>query len=290
MENPLNSKTLLINDYLHVLQTRHGYLMCNINDYIGAYLKFYGEWAEPELSLLDQFIAYGDTILDIGANIGTHTLFFSKSVHISGKVYAFEPQRLIYQILCGNAALNCLLNVFPMQLAIGEKADSILVPVIDPHEFFNFGNLSLGEQEHGESVSVIIIDSLALPKCNLIKIDVEGGELGVLKGAEKTIKTFQPVIYIENNNHRKSTELLQWFKQAGYQCWWHVYHRFNPNNFMKQKENILIESSFESNMLCLPLSMDIADINLDGLELIQDEQDNHLKFLKRHYKIQAYQP
>ena len=91
---------------------RHGEMIFNVHDqHIGRSLDLYGEWAESELELLGLFIKPGDLVVDVGANIGTHTVFFAQRAGAAGQVYALEPQRIVFQSLCANLALNGLLNV-----------------------------------------------------------------------------------------------------------------------------------------------------------------------------------
>jgi len=76
---------------------RHGDMIFNVHDqHIGRSLDLYGEWAESELELLALFIKPGDVVVDVGANIGTHAVFFAQRAGATGLVYAFEPQRIIY--------------------------------------------------------------------------------------------------------------------------------------------------------------------------------------------------
>ena len=85
--------------------------MFNRNDrFIGRSLEHYGEWCESELDLLLRFCGESDVVLDVGANIGSHTCAFAKAVGANGTVFALEPQRLAFQLLCGNIALNVLTN------------------------------------------------------------------------------------------------------------------------------------------------------------------------------------
>ena len=87
-------------------------MIFNVHDqHIGRSLDLYGEWAESELELLGLFIKPGDLVVDVGANIGTHTVFFAQRAGATGQVYALEPQRIVFQSLCANLALNGLLNV-----------------------------------------------------------------------------------------------------------------------------------------------------------------------------------
>lgn len=256
--------TILKNDYVQVKLCRHGWMMYNCNDnYIGASLEYYGEWAEPELELLEQFISYGDTILDIGANIGTHTLFFAKLVSPSGCVFAYEPQRITFQMLCGNISLNALPNVVALNVAVGDKNDKIQILEIDPHYEYNFGGFNIDKfgTASGVEVPLIKIDGEKLKNCHLIKIDVEGWELKVLQGAAQVIHKHRPIIYVENNKEDHSQELIRTFLDAGYRCWWHIYPRFNPNNFYEKSKNIF-KAPIESNMLCIHQSVDIQDYDL----------------------------
>ena len=90
---------------------RHGWMLYNVNDiYIGRSLDLYGEYSEGEIALFRQFLRPGDVVVEIGAHIGTHTVFFAKTVGPTGVVFAFEPQRVVHQTLCANIALNSLSN------------------------------------------------------------------------------------------------------------------------------------------------------------------------------------
>lgn len=96
-----------------LINTRYGQMLINSNDtIIGRYLDLYGEWYQAELDLLKDYIQPGFYCLDIGANVGTHTLFFANIVGKEGRIYSFEPQRVIFQLLSANIALNDYLNVW----------------------------------------------------------------------------------------------------------------------------------------------------------------------------------
>ena len=85
--------------------TRFGNLEFLANDTcIGKSLSTYGEWAENEIEFLRGLVNEGDCVLDVGANIGTHTCSFATMVGDTGKVVAFEAQRFLYEILGKNCA------------------------------------------------------------------------------------------------------------------------------------------------------------------------------------------
>lgn len=244
---------LVNNGYIGVKRAKHGIFMFNRNDrFIGRSLDHYGEWCESEIGLLQNFIASGDTVVDVGANIGTHTVAFAGMVGDTGKVLAFEPQRLPFQHLCGNIAINCLTNVYCLQKAVGCSNGSAKIPALSPYELHNFGAVSIGEQGiAGEDVDAITIDSLGLKSCRLIKIDVEGMEPEVIQGASTTIATLKPVLFVENNMADKSSRTLAAIIDAGYKAWWHLALYYNPANFFKNRENIFTSIQPEANLLCL---------------------------------------
>src|SRR5579862_896137 len=104
-------------DFNRLKDCRHGRMLFNVNDqYVGRSLDLYGEYSEGEIDFFKQVVQPGDTVLEIGANIGSHTVFFAKAVGREGTVQAFEPQRLIFQTLCANIALNNLENVKTYQV------------------------------------------------------------------------------------------------------------------------------------------------------------------------------
>ncbi len=250
----MKPKSLLENDFIAIKRCKHGLFMFNRNDrFIGRSLDYYGEWCESELDLLLRYCGRGDIVVDIGANIGSHTVPFAKAVGAKGAVYAMEPQRLPFQLMCGNAAINRLTNIHALQNAAGTTADRALIPVLSWNEPHNFGGVAVGgEALSGEAIDVITVDSLALPSCRLIKIDVEGMEPDVLTGARETIKKFRPILFVENNTTEHAARTIAAVAQAGYRAWWHLGLYFNKANFFQNKENIFDAFKPEANMLCMP--------------------------------------
>jgi FkbM family methyltransferase len=224
---------------------RHGDMLYNVNDlYIGRSLDLYGEWAEGELDLLGLFIKPGDTVVDVGANLGTHTVFFAQKAGAQGAVFAFEPQRVVFQLLCANLALNGLTNVRAHQAAVSRRIGAMSVPDVAYDDGGNYGGVSLGGPDRidarsaGERVPVTTLDELALPRCRLLKIDVEGMELDVLEGAHALIAATRPLIYVENNDAARSPALIEWLLDRQYHLFWHVSRFFNPRNFAANPDNV----------------------------------------------------
>ncbi|HZK98573.1 MAG TPA: FkbM family methyltransferase [Caulobacteraceae bacterium] len=102
---------------------RRGPMLYNRNDqYVGASLARYGEFSRGESDLFGQIVRPGATVVEGGANIGVHTVEFSQRVGPGGSVWAFEPQRIVFQTLCANLALNSCVNVRAFQAGLGVAA------------------------------------------------------------------------------------------------------------------------------------------------------------------------
>jgi FkbM family methyltransferase len=231
---------------------RYGTMVYNVNDcYVGRSLDLYGEYSEGEVALFRQIVRPGDAVLDIGANIGTHTLFFARQVGTTGAVFAVEPQRVVFQTLCANMALNNVTNAWCFPCALGTEPGDLVVPRQDYARMGNFGGVSLSGVKDGERVPVMTVDGLNVPRCRLIKLDVEGAEECVLRGAVRTIERDKPAIYAENDREERSDGLVRFIASLGYELFWHRPPLFNPNNFAKNTQNVF-GAIASHNILCVP--------------------------------------
>lgn len=156
---------------------------------------------------------HGDGVvaLDCGANIGALTLEWARFMHGWGRVLAFEPQERLFYALAGNLALNNCFNASARWAAVGREDTTIRIPQPDYTQPASFGSLELRQRENTEPIGQAVsydesrmapvaqlrIDSLALPRVDLIKIDVEGMELEVLQGAGETLAALRPVLVVE---------------------------------------------------------------------------------------------
>ena len=85
---------------------------------------------------------------------------------------------------------------------------------------------------------MVTLDSLALPRLRLMKVDVEGMEADVLTGARATIERLKPAVYVENDRAEHSRRLISLLFDIGYRLWWHITPLFNPNNFFRHQQDI----------------------------------------------------
>ena len=250
-----------------LVKTKYGLMLCNKFDkYVGQSLIKYGEYSDDEVNLFRTLCDIGDTIIEVGANFGSHTLPLSQIVGNNGVVLAFEPQRIVFQTLCANLALNSITNVYSFQKAVSSKKDKLYLPDTRYNKDGNFGGISM-QKEGTEEVEVIKLDKfLQLDSLKLIKIDAEGMELDVLKGAKKIIKLFKPYLFVENDRFDKHSQLIKYIDSIGYDMYWHISPLYNKDNFFNKKKN-MYEGLGSSNMLCFPKSLNTSLSNFTKVDL-----------------------
>jgi FkbM family methyltransferase len=236
---------------------RYGLIAYNRNDqYIGRSLQAYGEYSQIEVAFLERWLRPGDVVIEAGANLGAVTVPLARAVGPRGSVFAYEPQRLVFQLLCCNLALNELGNVVARPSAAGARVGAARVPAIPPSMAHNFGGVALSaDAEASEPVPVERIDDLGLPACRLIKVDVEGMEAEVLEGARATIARARPLLYLENDRADRSRALIELVESLEYRAFWHLPPLFNPANFVGRAEN-LFGNIVSVNMFCVPKESD----------------------------------
>lgn len=155
---------------------------------------FYGVREPEETALMRKVIGEGDTVLDVGANAGWYTTLFSKQIGDSGKVYAIEPVPDTFKALKRTVEINhCTENVLLFNKLCGENEE--------PGTIFQFPDLHPGlssarpignEKTVEHRIDTITIDNLVarenIKSVAMLKIDVEGAELQVLRGALKSLR------------------------------------------------------------------------------------------------------
>ncbi|ORU00128.1 Methyltransferase FkbM family [Anaerovibrio sp. JC8] len=243
----------------------------NLDMYVGKSLKCYGEYCQGEADIFEMLVHTGNCVVEVGANIGSHTVHLAQLVGPSGVVWAFEPQRLVFQILAGNMAINSLYNVYCEQKCVSDVPGTVKVPVFDTEKLNNWGGMPLEHTTEGEPVETITLDSLNLPRCDFLKIDVEGMELQVLRGGEKLINTFHPVIYAEADREDKKHGLFSWLHSHNYRIYSHNPPLYNPNNYFGNPEHVFMDGPDKEvksmNVLCL---YNDGPFTVQGLEEITE--------------------
>lgn len=254
-----------------LVQARHGLLLANPNDvYLGAAVLKYGEYGEHEAALLRQLLVKPGRVVEVGANAGFLTLPLAQAAAARGElVHAFEPQPFLFQNLCANMALNALDNVRTWPFACGEENGVVYFAAPNYLAAGNFGGVSVDAPAGGTTMSapaVQLDEFLGGEQVSLLKVDVEGHELKVLKGANALLKTQKPFLYVENDRLDRSRELIEHVMALGYRLWWHIPPLYNPENFFGDAQNIYGNlASF--NMIGVPRE---TNVEMTGFAEITD--------------------
>lgn len=248
-----------------VAQTDHGTMIVNRNDYnvdssglpsygVGHEVLENGSFSIEDVDLLKRTLSAqrqlrGDGVLalDVGANIGVHTLEWARHMKNWGQVISIEPQKEIFYALSGNVIINNNFNVTTHNVAISNYNGTIKIPAIDYTRPGSFGSLELIKKEdteyigqdldyqNGQHVPVRTIDSFNLDRLDLLKIDVEGMEIEALMGALNTIQKHRPVIFVEHIKISQDT-LYKIFANIGY-----FFAVFGINTIAFHKDDTVID-------------------------------------------------
>ncbi|MEM7620781.1 MAG: FkbM family methyltransferase [Pseudomonadota bacterium] len=282
--HPSNHSEILPDRSLYeLIKGRHGLFLVNKNDrYIGKSLLAYGEFSELEWNLLEQIAPKGGVVAEIGSHLGSLTIPLAKQVGKTGKILAFEPQPILFQNLCANLSLNGLLNCNAFNAGCGKEKRTINIPDIKYDNVQNYGGIQLkmfDTFDVGQPVEIIPFDNFGLTRLNLMKLDVEGMELEVLQGAQKTIERCYPAIYAENHMEDSGKEVIRFLLDIGYNVWTHIIPLFNDKNYFQNPENIF--SNFSSfNIICLPKKLKVK-IELPQIKTIEDWDAIHANRLDK---------
>ncbi len=208
--------------------SNHGTLIVNRNDYrmrdethgygVGHQI-FQTSAFDPQevgmalhlLTLRREFFGDGVVAIDGGANIGVHTLEWAKHMHGWGRVIGVEAQERVFYALAGNVALNNCFNATVYHAALGASAGSLSIPRPNYLQPASFGSLELRERPgnefigqaidytpgQGDTVRMITVDGLGLPRLDFLKLDIEGMELEALEGAMQSIGAHKPQMLVE---------------------------------------------------------------------------------------------
>lgn len=206
-----------------LVATRYGHMIIHAHDmYVGQSLQLFGEFSPGEMDLYRFLLSPGDVVVEVGANLGALTVPIAQCVGDTGVVIAYEPQRVTYQALCGNLALNSLPNVVAHNNAVGAAVGATHCPAVTLSAPDNVGGVEMdASKPPNVAVTTLDTDLGQLPRLALLKIDVEGMEVDVLRGAEALIQRTQPIIVAEVDREGKKELTLAWLRNHGYQLYDH---------------------------------------------------------------------
>ncbi len=181
----------------------------HIQRLIATHSRFY---EEDVLRHAEAHLEPGDLVIDAGAHIGNHTIFFA--TQCGARVVSFEPRAESFTLLERNVAVNHLEDrVVVHRLALGETAGEAISGTLRPD---NTGTNRL-ESRAGGDVRVVALDEVELPGVpRLLKIDVEGFEMALLRGARQLIREHAPLLYVECQTLTEYDAVSAWLAEMGY--------------------------------------------------------------------------
>ena len=208
-----------------------GYTMrLDLEDMVQESIFFFGFYERPLATYFLSLLSEGMVFIDVGAHVGQYTLLASKKVGPSGHVYSFEPHPRNFEALSYNVALNRFTNVSLLNAALADSvAECELFVNAANAGAKNRGTHSLRVQKEWIQSAKIPIKALRLDdvlsditRLDVLKIDVEGAELLVLKGAQQLLVRFKPVIAFESSEEsaasfgHSTTDAKRFLAQLGY--------------------------------------------------------------------------
>lgn len=191
-----------------------GRLLVSLEDHVGRAAFYVGDLDRKISVLIDRFVKPGETVLDIGANVGLVSLRLSKRVGSEGIVHAFEPNPSVSSRLVSSLEANGVTNVRLHQVALGDVPGILRLSVPEG----NAGAASLiAGRVSGEICDVPVkrLDDFDFGPISFVKIDVEGFEENVLRGFSRTLSSRPPriILFEQNDPSGFSIRLLE---EAGY--------------------------------------------------------------------------
>ena len=159
-------------------------------------ISHYGTYEELESKIMEEKIEMGNIVVDVGANIGLHTLNMARIVGNTGQVFAFEPDPSNFEILKKNVKINNYKNIILEQKAVGDKHGRITLYQSDhpgKHRIFPQTEQAKSQVQVELTNLDNYFDSDMIDKINFIKIDVEGLEFSVLKGMKNILKNSKKI-------------------------------------------------------------------------------------------------
>ena len=187
------------------------------SEYIFRLLARQGDFYENDLLEVLHYIGFptGSTAIDVGANLGNHSVFFAEILGL--KVIAFEPEPNNYSLLKINCDLNTATGmVRPLNFALGSTSTLVALQQVHPN---NSGTFKTVPSEQGE-FRVEVLDEVIEPtvQVSLIKVDTEGDELAVLNGAVAVLDRCRPTIVVEAHGGQQYSSIEAFLSGHGFRC------------------------------------------------------------------------
>ena len=210
----------------------------------------YGSWEPEVVRSIQDHVQLGTRVLDIGAQSGFYSLLLSRLVGPEGTVFAFEPLPANFRILEENLRLNSIQNVMIRREAVSDFSGNISFDFPREEVSLIAGPLLASDNLGTFQVPAISLDEFVRQTggpIHFIKMDVEGAETAVLRGAVQTLKAFHPSMVVELHHDLPQDGLhpaITLLQELGYQIEWlnevayrsHIFARWIPSNIARRRD------------------------------------------------------
>lgn len=238
-------------DQVDVVRTRYrnNFAVYKYDDIISASLRWYGEYQQIEINIIQSLLEEDSVIYDIGSNIGYHASAFAS---MAKQVYGFEAHPKHFSLLRANVGGDPRCEIY--NVAVSDSLGVITVEDFNPSQISNYGAVTVGAAK-GLSVATVTIDHMVesgkiLPP-DLIKMDVEGHEFQALTGARQTLARYLPLVYVEAQMSEHTASVYDFLDELGYRMGWIIVRNYNADNFNRNQHNIFSNSAIFS-ILAVP--------------------------------------
>lgn len=183
----------------------------------GVHGYWLGSYERDKQELFLKTIKPGDRVYDIGANVGFYTLLAAQQAGSSGRVCAFEPFPRNLHYLREHVRMNDLKNVDVFDAAVSDRGGTAR---FQEGPGTSMGKIADRPGDGSIEVRVVALDELAsegrIPPPTIVKIDVEGAEYGVLRGAETLLRNHRPVIFLATHGDDVHQQCCDFLRSIGY--------------------------------------------------------------------------
>ena len=230
MSQPTQTKTT---------STRYGPMTYYADDpSIGRSLEVYGEYCHPEIEQILSMVNKDTVYLDIGANIGTHSISIAPYVQ---QVHAWEPDAQNFHLLEINTKPHR--NITISHKAISDNKAS-------GYTEFDFGKTKFIEHPGERTRRSKTLDGYNMDKIDFVKLDTEGYEFRILQGMGYTLTNLQPDMLIEMQDETAYSKIYDYLTIFDYYMYWLPVPTFNPNNFKHETVDVFGPQHGVINWIC----------------------------------------